>query len=103
VAPHTGQSSQLFLDANHRSAEFLPTVARSALNSASHSESRALARKGLTSAACNREAHSGQSSQLVLDSYDRNAQFLPTVDECHNKARVKLVLLTFGEQRRRVS
>ena len=30
--PHTGQSSQLSLDLNNRSAEFLPAVARSALN-----------------------------------------------------------------------
>ena len=32
VAPHTGQSSQLVVDANRRSAQFLPTVPRSALN-----------------------------------------------------------------------
>ena len=32
MAPHTGQSSQLFIDYNHRSAQFLPAVARSALN-----------------------------------------------------------------------
>ena len=31
-APHTGQSSQLFIDHNHRRAQFLPAVARSALN-----------------------------------------------------------------------
>ena len=29
---HTGQSSQLSLDHNHRGAQFLPAVARSALN-----------------------------------------------------------------------
>src|SRR5262249_14969825 len=29
--PHSGQSSQLSLDHNHRSAQFLPTLARSAL------------------------------------------------------------------------
>ena len=32
LAPHTGQSSQLFLDHHHRSAQFLPAVAKSALN-----------------------------------------------------------------------
>ena len=31
-APHTGQSSQLSLDHDDRSAQFLPAVARSALN-----------------------------------------------------------------------
>jgi len=43
LAPHTGQSSQLFLDHNHRSAWFLPSVARKRPKLASHSESRALA------------------------------------------------------------
>ena len=32
LVPHSGQSSQLFLNHNHGSAEFLPAVARSALN-----------------------------------------------------------------------
>jgi hypothetical protein len=31
IAPHTGQSSQLFLDHDHTGAQFLATVARSAL------------------------------------------------------------------------
>jgi hypothetical protein len=42
ISPHTGQSSQLFPDANGGGAEFLPTVARSALKSTSHAASRAL-------------------------------------------------------------
>ena len=32
LAPHTGQSSQLVVDANGGGAQFLPTVPRSALN-----------------------------------------------------------------------
>lgn len=32
MAEHTGQSSQLFTDANDRNAQFLATVARSALD-----------------------------------------------------------------------
>ena len=31
MAGHTGQSSQLFADANHRNAQFLTTAARGAL------------------------------------------------------------------------
>ncbi len=31
LAPHSGQSSQLVLEAHGRNAQFLPTVARSAL------------------------------------------------------------------------
>jgi len=32
IAPHSGQSSQLSLDHEHGSAQFLPAVARNALN-----------------------------------------------------------------------
>ena len=46
LAPHSGQSSQLFLDAQGRNTQFLATLARSAVF-AIHSESLALARKRL--------------------------------------------------------
>jgi len=35
VSPHTGQSSQLVLDANERNTQILPTVARSAVSQTS--------------------------------------------------------------------
>src|SRR5215207_4796091 len=65
-APHSGQSSQLSSDLNHRSAQFLPAVARSALNLPSHSESRALGLSVPSVQRVNVTAHAGHSSQLVL-------------------------------------
>jgi len=71
--------NQLFLDHDHRSAQFLPTVARSALNLPLTSESRALARKDLRAQRVTVIAHTGQSSQLVFDINNRNAQFFKQV------------------------
>jgi len=64
--PHSGHSSQFSFDHNHRSAQFLPTVARNALNVPVTPESRALAGKRLRMQHVTVTAHSGHSSQLVL-------------------------------------
>ena len=64
-APHTGQSSQLFLDANRRSAQFLPAVARSALNLpfTQNCEHWLISTEEVHRVTV--MAHSGQSSELV--------------------------------------
>jgi hypothetical protein len=66
--PHSGQSSQLPLDANDGNAQFLPNLAGAVVWHTSHKSFKKVLRQ-----------HSGHSSQLVSDANDRNAQFLPTV------------------------
>src|SRR5690348_3051471 len=66
MLPHTGQSSQLPSDHDLRGAQFLPAVARSALNlpvtpSREHRRVSAPKLQRVTVT-----AHSGQSSQLVF-------------------------------------
>ena len=66
MCPHTGQSSQLSVEANRRSAQLLPSVARSALNlpvppSREHWRVKRLCVQRVTVI-----AHTGQSSQLPL-------------------------------------
>jgi len=73
LCPHTGQSSQLFLDHSQRRGQFLPAIARSALNlpvtpNRGHWRVSAYESQRVTVA-----AHTGQSSQLLFDANDRNA------------------------------
>ena len=69
---------QLFLDHDHRSAQFFPAVAISALKIGTHSESRALAHKHLPVQRATVRAHSGQSRNFVL-APPKNGQFLPAI------------------------
>jgi hypothetical protein len=60
LAPHTGQSSQLFLDANDGNAQFLPRLAGAVVWTYKAQELQK-----------SREvAHRGQSSQLPFDAND---------------------------------
>jgi hypothetical protein len=56
MAPHTGQSSQLSLDANDGNAQFLPNLAGAVVLHTRHKSFKRVLRTG----------HSGQSSQLFL-------------------------------------
>jgi hypothetical protein len=69
VGRHSGQSSQLPLDANDGNAQFFPNLAGVAV----------WAHKGQELQKSPEAAHSGESSQLISDAFDRNAQFLPIV------------------------
>ena len=80
ISPHTGQSSQLSLDANERNAQFLATLAGSSqichsLPSCKHRCVSAYKCRVVTV-----EGHTGQSSQLVVDGSIR-PMFMATLLE----------------------
>jgi hypothetical protein len=104
--PHTGQSSQLSVDHNDRSAQFLPAVARSARIVTLTPRSRASVRKRLVVQRVTVAAHTGQSSQRVSHANDRKAHFLRTVvrssigpDYCLMLARLHSLLLSSDKLR----
>jgi hypothetical protein len=77
-APHTGQSSQLFIEATDGNAQFLSKVARSALiPQAIHIPHRVAIPLAI--------AQSGQSSQLVSDANDMQ----PVVESLRQSAQFK--------------
>ena len=73
--PHTGQSSQLLIEAINGNAQFLSTGARSALVPANYRHS---AQSDHPLAV----AHTGQSSQLVSDANDLMAFSLREIPDC---------------------
>ena len=89
VCPHSGQSSQLSVDAHGRNAQFLATSAGKPLNLPTHFESLALALKYLRVQRVIVTAHSGQSSQLAFDAQGDCGEHLTSFKLCSNRWKTK--------------
>lgn len=85
TAPHDGHSSQLFVDHNHRSAQFLPAVGRSAITASSSDPGHWCVKHGPV-AVCNRQKSliSCKRGSSLKKRYNLSKSMLCTSDPSSN-------------------